>query len=78
DTHDFETRVRNATRFLQEGNKVRVVIRFKGREMSHMEIGRDVMEQFEAACAEFGTAEKKAAVEGRNMSLVLSPIKNAK
>lgn len=78
DTHDFETRVRNATRFLQEGNKVRVVIRFKGREMSHMEIGREVMEQFEAACAEFGAADKKATVEGRNMSLLLSPIKNAK
>ena len=78
DKHDFDTRVRNTTRFLQEGNKVRVVIRFKGREMSHMEIGRDVMEQFEAACAEFGTAEKKATIEGRNMSLVLAPVKNSK
>ena len=78
DKHDFETRVRNTTRFLQEGNKVRVVIRFKGREMSHMEIGKDVMEQFEVACAEFGTAEKKAAIEGRNMSLVLAPNKNSK
>ena len=75
DTHDFETRVRNAIRFLQEGNKVRVVIRFKGREMSHMEIGRDVMQQFETACAEHGAAEKKAVVEGRNMSIMLAPLK---
>ena len=78
DTHDFDTRVKAACRFLQEGNKVRVVIRFKGREMSHMDIGRTVIEQFRTACAEFGTADKPAAVEGRNMSITLSPVKAAK
>ena len=78
DTHDFDTRVKAATRFLQEGNKVRVVIRFKGREMSHMDIGRSVIDQFREACAEFGTADKPAAVEGRNMSVTLSPVKQAK
>lgn len=78
DKHDFETRVRAATKFLQGGDKVKVVIRFKGREMSHMDIGKDVMDQFEAACAEFGTAEKKAIVEGRNMTLMLSPVRPGK
>lgn len=78
DKHDFETRVRAAAKFLQGGDKVKVVIRFKGREMSHMDIGKEVMDQFEAACAEYGTAEKKAVVEGRNMTLMLSPIKPGK
>ena len=78
DKHDFETRVRAATKFLQGGDKVKVVIRFKGREMSHMDIGKEVMDQFEAACAEFGTAEKKAIVEGRNMTLMLAPVRPGK
>ena len=78
DKHDFDTRVKNAIRFLQAGDKVKVVIRFKGREMTHMEIGKEVMEQFEAAVSEYGTAEKKAVVEGRNMTLIISPIKPGK
>ena len=78
DKHDFDTRVRAATKVLQGGDKVKVVIRFKGREMSHMDIGKDVMDQFEAACAEFGTAEKKAIVEGRNMTLMLAPVRPGK
>lgn len=78
DKHDFDTRVRAAVKFLQGGDKVKVVIRFKGREMSHMDIGKEVMDQFEAACAEFGTAEKKAIVEGRNMTLMLAPVRPGK
>ena len=46
--------------------------------MSHMDIGKEVMDQFEAACAEFGTAEKKAIVEGRNMTLMLAPVRPGK
>ena len=48
DTHDFETKVKHALRFLGDGNKVRVVMKFKGREMSHMNIGKEVLEKFEA------------------------------
>ena len=75
DTHDFETKARHAQRFLSEGNKVRVVMRFKGREMSHTNIGREVQEKFEAACSELGTVEKKPVLDGRFMSMVISPVK---
>ena len=75
DTHDFETKARHAQRFLRDGNKVRVVMRFKGREMSHIDIGREVLEKFEAACAEFGTVDKKPVLDGRFMSMVISPVK---
>ena len=73
--HDFETRVNHAKKFLGEGNKVKAVVRFKGREMSHMELGREVIEKFEEACAGFGVAEKKPILEGRFMSIILSPVK---
>ena len=75
DTHDFETKVKHAMRFLSDGNKVRVVMRFKGREMSHMNIGREVLDKFEAACSEAGTVEKKPVLDGRFMSMVISPVK---
>ena len=75
DTHDFETKVRHALRFLSDGNKVRVVMKFKGREMSHTNIGREVLEKFEAACSESGTVDKKPVLDGRFMSMVISPVK---
>ena len=78
DTHDFETKVKHAVRFLTDGNKVRVVLRFKGREMSHVAMGSEIMTRFETACAEYGTADKKPVLDGRLMSMVLAPIKPAK
>jgi len=78
DTHDFETKVKHAVRFLTDGNKVRVVLRFKGREMSHVAMGSEIMTKFEDACAEYGTADKKPVLDGRLMSMVLAPIKPAK
>ena len=73
--HDFDTRVNHAKKFLQEGNKVKAVVRFKGREMSHTELGREVILKFEEACSEFGAAEKKPVLDGRFMSIILSPVK---
>ena len=73
--HDFDTRVNQAKRFLGEGNKVKAVVRFKGREMSHMELGKEVIEKFEAACAGAGVAEKKPVLEGRYMSIIIAPVK---
>ena len=73
--HDFDTRVNHAKKFLAEGNKVKAVVRFKGREMSHMELGREVIEKFQEACADAGTAEKKPQLEGRFMSVIISPLK---
>lgn len=75
DTHDFETKARHAVRFLTEGNKVRVVMKFKGREMSHQSIGQEVLEKFRNACAEVGTVEKKPVLDGRFLSMVISPVK---
>lgn len=75
DTHDFETKVRHAQRFLGDGNKVRVVLKFKGREMSHTNIGREVLEKFEAACAGAGAVDKRPVLDGRFMSMVISPVK---
>ena len=76
--HDFETRVNAAKRFLGEGNKVKAVVRFKGREMSHMDLGREVIEKFQAALEGIGNAEKKPILEGRFMSIILSPAKPEK
>lgn len=76
DTHDFETKVKHALRFLGEGNKVRVVLRFKGREMTHLSIGSEILAKFEDACREVGTVEKRPVLDGRLMTMIVSPIKN--
>lgn len=76
--HDFETRVNHAKRFLTEGNKVKAVVRFKGREMAHQELGREVIENFLEACKGAGIADKKPTLDGRFMSVVLSPVKPEK
>ncbi len=73
DTHDFETKGNHAMRFLKEGNKVKVSIRFRGRELGHPEIGYDTMERFAKYCEEFSVVEKAAKMEGRNMLMFLAP-----
>lgn len=73
DTHDFETKGNHAKRFLQDGNKVKVSIRFRGREMGHPEIGLDTMNRFAEYCSDFSVVEKPAKMEGRNMLMFLAP-----
>ena len=75
DTHDFETRVNQARKFLSGGDKVRAIVRFKGREMAHMDLGRDILLRFQEACNGVGNAEKAPITEGRFMSIILSPVK---
>ena len=75
ENHDFETKLKHAHKFLSSGNKVRVVLRFKGREMSHQDLGVEIMEKFREACAELGTVDKKPVLDGRILSMVISPIK---
>ena len=77
DTHDFETKGNQAMKFLKEGNKVKVSIRFRGREMGHPEIGQDNMDRFAQAMEEVAVVEKPAKLEGRNMLMFLAP-KSAK
>ena len=76
--HDFDTRVNQAKKFLTEGNKVKAVIRFKGREMAHTDLGREVIIRFQDALAGFGVAEKKPQLDGRYMSITISPVKQDK
>ncbi len=73
DTHDFETKGNQASRFLKEGNKVKVSIRFRGREFGHPEIGLEIMQRFAEYCSEFASVEKPAKMEGRNMLMFLAP-----
>ena len=73
DTHDFETKGNHAIRFLKDGDKVKVSIRFRGRELGHPEIGYDTMERFAQYCAEVSSVEKAAKMEGRNMLMFLAP-----
>ena len=75
DTHDFNTKANNAIRFLKGGDKVRVVLSFKGREMAHTEVGFEIIERFLDLCSEYGAADKAPALDGRRMSVVISPIK---
>lgn len=75
DTHDFETKAKHAEKFLKAGNKVKVSIRFRGREMAHPELGLASMEKFAEACKEFSTVEKPAKLEGRQMLMFLAPVK---
>ena len=75
DTHDFQTKVNHAIKFLNAGNKVRVVVKFKGREMTHLDIGRDVLTKFENAMEGVGQIDKKPMLEGRFMSMMVVPLK---
>jgi translation initiation factor IF-3 len=75
DVHDFEVRVKSAQKFLTGGDKVKASIRFRGREMAHTDIGLAVMERFADALTEYGTVEKPAKLEGRQMLMFLAPSK---
>ena len=73
DTGDFNTKANHANRFLSDGNKVKVSIRFRGREMAHTDNGLVTMQRFADACSELGTVEKPAKLEGRSMLMFLVP-----
>lgn len=76
DTHDFNTKLNQTQRFIKSGDKVKVSIRFRGREMGHPELGSEVMKKFADACQEFAVVEKPAKLEGRNMLMFLAPKPN--
>ena len=73
DTHDFETKRNHALRFISEGNKVKVSIRFRGREMGHPELGQEIMQRFAGAMSEVDNVEKPAKLEGRTKLMFLAP-----
>lgn len=74
DTNDFNTKCRNAMKFLSKGDKVKVIVRFRGREVSHSEIGYTLLNKFAEQAKEAGTVEKPAKLEGRNMTMFLAPL----
>lgn len=71
--HDVDVKYRNAVKFLQEGDKVKVSIRFRGRQIAHAEIGLAVMNSFAERIKEYGIVERRPLVEGRNMIMILAP-----
>ena len=73
DVGDFNTKLKNAQKFIADGNRVKVSVRFRGREMAHTDIGRDLLNQFAEQCAEVANMDKSAKLEGRMMSIFLSP-----
>ena len=72
DTNDFNTKINHAKKFLKSGNRVKVSIKFRGREMAHTELGKDVMQKAAAALSEFGVIDKAPKLEGRNMLMFVS------
>ena len=75
DTNDFNTKANHARRFLTDGDKVRVAIRFKGRQMAHQEIGMELLDRFAQTLADVGTVEKKPVLEGRTLTMFIVPLK---
>lgn len=72
DVHDFNTKVNQAKKFLTNGDKVKVSVRFRGREMAHPEMGKGLLERFKDACIEEGTVEKQPKMEGRSLAMFIA------
>ena len=75
DTNDFNTKVNHARRFLTDGNKVRVVVKFKGRQLARQDVGKDLLDRFQNACSDIGATEKAPLLEGKNMIMYIAPVK---
>lgn len=73
DTHDFEFKAKNARKFLEDGDKVKATIKFKGRELNNTSFGVEVLNKFVDALSDVGVAEKAPKLEGRSMMLIISP-----
>lgn len=75
DTHDFNTKLNHTLKFLAQGNKVKVIVKFFGREMAHTELGAQLLDRFAEGCGENAVIEKKPLLDGRNMTMILAPKK---
>lgn len=73
DVNDFNVKLRNAQKFLAEGNRCKITVRFRGREMAHTNIGQDLLLKFAEECGEIAVMDKSPKLEGRHMSIFLSP-----
>ena len=75
DTHDYEIKMRSVKKFLENGDKVKVTLRFRGREMAHVELGQNLLERVVEDVSELGKVDEIPKVEGRQMVMVINPIK---
>ncbi len=73
DDHDYDTKMRNVTRFLEDGDKVKITLRFRGRELSHQQLGMNLLKKVQDDVAEIAKIESYPRMEGRQMLMVLSP-----
>lgn len=73
DVNDFNVKLRNAQKFLAEGDRVKIAVRFRGRQMAHTDIGESLLAKFAESCAEIATVDKPSKMEGRHMIMFLSP-----
>ena len=73
DDHDFDTKTRHARRFLEEGNKVKVTMMFRGRQVAHPELGKDVLDRVFSELGDISKIEADAKLEGKNMTMILAP-----
>ncbi len=76
DVGDYDVKLRNLTRFLEAGNKTKVTMRFRGREMAHKELGLEMLKKVEQDLAEIASVEQAATMEGRQMVMVMGPKRN--
>ena len=75
DKHDYEFKLNHVKDFLADGDKVKITIRFRGRQLAHMYLGEEVLKKYEEDLKEFGIIEKSPNVEGKNMSMIVAPLK---
>src|SRR5690242_20828760 len=75
DDHDYDFKRNHAIRFLQEGNRVKAVVQFRGREIAHTDLGRKLLLRFAADLSQYGTIESQPRLEGRNAHVIISPVK---
>ena len=76
DVGDFETKLRNATKYLEKGDRIKLSVRFKGRQMAHTELGKEVLDKFADRVQEIADIEQKPKLEGRTMTMLLIPKKD--
>ena len=78
DNHDFETKANHVKKFLASGERVKITVRFRGREVHHSDLGKQLLDRFKDLLSEVGVVDKPAKLEGKNMSMVVSPKGTAK
>jgi len=76
DTHDYDVKMRNVNRFLEDGDKVKITMRYRGREMAHQEIGRDLLKKIAVDIEDVAKVESMPKMEGRQMIMVIAPTKS--